>query len=128
MPVIVLLGALLNIILNVVLIPVMGIMGAAVSTICAYALLALIVLLWARKEIGYSINGFFLSKIIIVSILMYLILQMFPINTILDLILVIFTGLLIYSSGVFLIQAFSEEEKKFIITFLKSLKSKISLK
>lgn len=127
MPVIVLLGALLNIILNVVLIPVIGILGAAVSTICAYALLALIILLWARKEIGYSINGFFLSKIIIVSILMYLVLQMFPLNTILDLILVIIIGLFIYSIGVILIQAFSEEEKKFIITFLKSLKSKISL-
>jgi len=40
----------------------MGIMGAAVATISAYFLLALIVLVWAKKEIGYAINGVFYRK------------------------------------------------------------------
>ncbi|NMC60895.1 MAG: flippase [Candidatus Methanofastidiosa archaeon] len=124
-PVIAFLGALVNIILNLILIPQMGIMGAAVSTISAYFLLALIVLVWAKKEIGYSINRVFLSKIIIVSILMGLVLKMFPINTIIDLFVIIIAGLLIYCVGVILIQVFTEEEKKFILIFLKSLKSKI---
>lgn len=124
-PVIAFLGALINIVLNLVLIPQIGIMGAAVSTITAYALLALIVLVWAKKEIGYSINGVFLSKIIIASILMGVVLKMFPINTIIDLFIIIIAGLLIYCICVILIHAFTEEEKKFILIFLKSLKSKI---
>jgi len=59
----------------------------------------------------------FLSKIILASILMGLVLEMLAINTILDLFIVIIVGLLIYCICVLLIRAFSEEEKKFILTF-----------
>lgn len=127
-PVIAFLGALINIILNLVLIPQIGIMGAAVSTTIAYFLLALIILVWAKNEIDYTVNLVFLSKIIIASILMGLALKILPINTIIDLFIVIVVGLLIYCICVILIRAFSEEEKKFILIFLKSLKSKISRK
>lgn len=128
MPLIVLLGAIINIILNLVLIPQMGITGAAISTICAYAVLSIIVLVWAKKEIGYSINGVFLSKIIISAVVMYLVLQMFPVNTILDIFLMVILGLFVYSVCIVLIRAFSKKEKKFIISFLKSFKSKIIFK
>ncbi|KUK74344.1 MAG: Polysaccharide biosynthesis protein [Methanobacterium sp. 42_16] len=127
MPLIVFLGAIINIILNIVLIPQMGIMGAAIATICAYALLALIVLVWAKKEIGYSINGVFLLKIILSTVVMYLLLQIFQVNTILDIVFIIILGLFVYSVCVVLFRAFSEEEEKFILSFLKSFKSKISI-
>jgi O-antigen/teichoic acid export membrane protein len=126
-PLIVFMGAMVNIAFNITLIPLIGIMGAAVSTLISYVLIAFIVIIWAKKEISYSLDKIFLLKIIFSSILMYVLLQMISINTLIDIILVIILGFLIYSVCIISFRAFSEEEKKFILNLFYRLRSKISI-
>ncbi|MBQ8717852.1 MAG: lipopolysaccharide biosynthesis protein [Clostridia bacterium] len=47
-------GAVLNVLLNLILIPAMGAMGAAIATLCAYAALLLIRMINARRYIPFA--------------------------------------------------------------------------
>lgn len=127
MPIIVFLGALINMILNLILIPKIGIMGAAISTIVSYSTLALIVIIWAKKEISYVINHVFLAKIVFASALTYSLIRLFSINSMLDIIFIVISGSLVYLTCLILLRAFSEEEKNFILALFNSFKSRISL-
>ncbi len=89
MPIIVGLSALVNIIINILLIPKIGIMGAAISTVLSYALLSLIVLIWANKSIGYNFDYVFISKTIFSSIIMLVVLEFIPVNNMLTIIIAI---------------------------------------
>lgn len=127
LPIIVFIGALINIILNLILIPTIGIMGAAIATIISYSTLALIVVIWAKKEVGYVIDLVFLSKIIFASILTYSLIQLFPMSSVLDIIFIVIAGSSIYLTCLILLRAFSEKEKNFIWALFSSLKARISI-
>jgi len=125
MPIIVFMGALINITLNLILIPTVGIMGAAIATIVSYSMLALIVVTWAKKEVGYIIDPVFLSKIILASTLTYVLIRLFPINSFIDIIFIVIAGSLLYLTCLVLLRTFSNEEKTFIVVLFNSLKSNI---
>jgi len=63
-------AAAANILLNVMLIPVMGILGAAISTFVSYLLMVIVVFYVSFKYISFKINWSFIAKSIISSVLM----------------------------------------------------------
>ncbi len=122
MPIIVGLSALINIIINIILIPKIGIIGAAISTLVSYALLSMIVLIWAKSSIGYHFDNIFLSKIILSSFLMLLVIELIPVNNIITLIIAILVGTIVYVALTFIFRTFSDDDKKYLLSLISSFK------
>ncbi len=127
MPLIVGISAFTNIILNILLIPIIGIMGAAISTILSYIILSLIVLIWAKKSVDYHFDFIFLFKIVLASILMILVIEFLPINlqSIGNIAITAITGLIIYIISTFVLKTFSNDEKKKLYNLIFKFKGSL---
>lgn len=126
-PLMILLSSIINIILNIILIPKIGINGAAFATLISYLTLAVIVSYWARKEINYSIDIKFLSKVILASILMGIVIYLLVphLSGILQVLLSIPIGAIVYFAILMLLKAFTESEKKLIYNIYEDLKTNL---
>jgi O-antigen/teichoic acid export membrane protein len=120
MPIIVGLSALVNIVINILLIPKIGIIGAAISTVLSYAILSLIVLIWANKSVGYNFDYLFISKIIFSSFLMLIIIEFIPVNDMLTLIIAIIVGTIVYVILTLILKTFSDDFKQYFYDMIKS--------
>lgn len=98
--------------INLALIPQIGIMAAAISTIVSYFILATIVTVWARKAVSYSVDFKFLGKVVGATLVMAFCLRFIPTATIWYVILAIVAGAAIFGLGVFLSKAFSKEDRR----------------
>lgn len=107
-------GAFANICINIVLIPKVGIIGAAISTFICFTLLGIITSFWAKKVIEYTINLKFLSKVVLAALLMGLCINFIKVSSILDIVLTVIAGIAIYGFGLFLTRAFSKQDIKLI--------------
>ncbi|MGA2677237.1 MAG: polysaccharide biosynthesis C-terminal domain-containing protein [Methanobacterium sp.] len=120
------LSSVINILLNIILIPKTGITGAAIATLISYFILAVIVSYWARKEVSYHIDLKFLLKVIIASIIMSIFINILLIilvkSVILKILLSVLMGSIIYFTLLFIFRAFTESEKKFIHSTYNDLK------
>ncbi len=122
MPFIVGLSAFTNIVLNIILIPMIGVLGAAVSTILAYAILSVITLVLAKKSINYNFDFVFLLKSSISSVLMVLIITFIPSNSIMNLSFAILMGTIVYLALIISLRIFSNDEKKVFYNVVSSFK------
>lgn len=64
-------GAVTNIILNLILIPKYGLVGAAIATAIGYLLMAALCLIWLKKEIGFIVDLKHLIKTTIYSLVIF---------------------------------------------------------
>lgn len=120
MPIIVGLSAVVNIIINILLIPKIGIIGAAVSTVASYALLSLIVLIWANKSVGYNFDHVFISKTIFSSFIMLLVIEFIPVTNMFTLIIAILVGTIVYVLSTLVLKTFSDDFKQYIYQMISS--------
>lgn len=115
-------GAIMNVILNVILIPDIGIMGAAISTVASYFIITLILIIWGRRKINYDIDFIFIIKIMVAAVIMTVSLWYIDVNDIIGIILVAFLGLVIYGLSLYFLKVFSQEDKKVIKDAFTGLK------
>ena len=113
-----LIAALLNIVLNIVLIPFFGILAAALTTLLSYSFALLLVYYYSSKDFQFEIDWQFVVKSILASILMSLFIVWFNPLGLLKTILAIIFGVLIYGVIIFLLKCFNKEEIEFIKSFL----------
>ena len=118
-------AALINAGINIVLIPKIGIMGAAISTIVSYFVLSAIGTIWARRVISYKLDFKFLSKVVLSALLMGFCLRFIAIDSALSIILVIIVGGIVFCLGLLLFGAFSREDRRLIKETFASLKSQV---
>jgi O-antigen/teichoic acid export membrane protein len=76
-------GAAINILLNIILIPLLGLVGAALATISSYLLTTIIVSRYARNIIDYGIDLPMFLKPIFASVAMYSVIMMINMENIL---------------------------------------------
>jgi len=127
-PIMTLVSSVVNVVLNIILIPKIGISGAAFATLISYFVLAFIVSYWAKKEINYHIDIKFVFKVILASILMAIIVNyvLGVIGTaILPVLLCVALGTIVYFLILIMSRAFSECEKKLIYGIYHNLKSNL---
>ncbi|WP_321421167.1 polysaccharide biosynthesis C-terminal domain-containing protein [uncultured Methanobacterium sp.] len=110
-------AALLNLGLNIFLIPYIGILGAAISTLIAYFIATLITLVYTTKSFKFNFNPKFILKSTLASIIMSLIIVIINPQGI---IMIIFTTL-ICSAVYFLLLRISGGIKEEEIKLLKSI-------
>jgi O-antigen/teichoic acid export membrane protein len=99
-------GIILNVILNLILIPIMGIMGSAVATLVAYALVAAIMMKMSFVHLKVGTDLLSVGKYLAASVVMYLVLShiMFEFG-IAQIFLKIFIGIVVYFVIILLIDA-----------------------
>jgi len=108
-------SAIINLVLNFSLIPIYGIMGAAVATILSYALSAFLMIYFSTKEFRFYIEIKSILKFFIASIVMALIGFIWNPVTFISLILCIFVCIGLYFILLFLLKAFNYKEIRFLI-------------
>lgn len=110
-------GGIINVILNLVLIPYFGLFGAVFTTIVSYLVVFTILLLWAKSELGMQSHLPGLAKTAISSVAMYIVIQQIRIESLL---LTILTAVLIYFGILYGIGGVSKDDIKSVMNPLKS--------
>jgi O-antigen/teichoic acid export membrane protein len=112
LPLMIGIAAAINAIINVVLIPRIGITGAAISTITSYFLLAAAATAWAKRVVGYTMDFKFLAKVIVATLVMAFCLKLIATDSALSIVLAMLGGAIIFGAGLFLLRAFSKADLK----------------
>ncbi|MDP3624756.1 MAG: oligosaccharide flippase family protein [Methanobacteriaceae archaeon] len=111
--------AILNISINMILIPVLGILAAGITTLLAYFLAFFFTYLASKKCIKFSLEYKFYLKCIFASICMSSIFILFKPESIINIFLLVILGLVLYVSIFVILKGFEKEEMDFIKRLLK---------
>jgi O-antigen/teichoic acid export membrane protein len=101
---------LANLTLNILLIPYFGIITAAITTLISYAILGGTMYYYSRKYIKFEINLNFVIKSILSSIMMASVIYIFNPIGIINILLTIGIGALIYFCLLLLLRGFETKE------------------
>lgn len=113
-PLMIIAAAAISIGLNAALIPYVGLIGAAISRIAAYFVLAVIVVIWAKKTINYDINLKYIGKIVLASLVMVLSVYFLKVEGVLGILLTIIIGLVVFVIMLLILRTFNEQDKRII--------------
>jgi O-antigen/teichoic acid export membrane protein len=115
----VIIGAVVNVILNIILIPIFGITGAAFSTFLCFTGLFITSAISSHRYIKMSLDYVFTFKCIIASVIMGLLIVIIsPIGWVM-LLLTSLLGAALYFILLYLLRAFTETEKEFFLLLLR---------
>lgn len=118
------LAAASNVLINLILIPSIGITGAALSTLVSYFLMAILCVHISLKHFKPDFYFLDIAKSVLSSMGMYFFVSSFAISGILELFEVAGAGTLIYTVIMFLLGGFTDHEISFIKGYL--FRSKVS--
>lgn len=106
-------SALINIALNIVLIQLIGISGAAIATLMTFIFYFVAHSYFCFKEISYEIDFKFISKCIIASITMAFVIWQLNPCTVVNILIAILIAILVYFGVLVLLRGFTKEEYGF---------------
>jgi O-antigen/teichoic acid export membrane protein len=109
--------AIVNFVINLVLIPLMGIIGAAIATAISYLLGFLINTYFATKLFKFDIDWQAIVKIVIASLIMSAIIYLMSPITIIDVAKTTATGVIVYITVLLLLGTFKISEIDFFRSF-----------
>jgi len=113
-------AAVVNLSANIILIPRLGIQGAAISTVIAYSVATVIAVYYSlleQKEINIHFDYISYGKILLSSIIMFILLYFLRQRILANVFFLIAIGVSVYFSFMYLIRGIKKEE----IRFLKSV-------
>ena len=106
-------SALINVVLNIVLVPRIGILGAAIATLVTFTIHLFVVSKLSFKRLSYDIDLKFISKCIIASILVgFVVWEMNPYGAV-NILISIGVAVVVYFGVMVLLKAFTREEVRF---------------
>lgn len=120
-------SAVLNIILNIILIPRLGILGAATATLVAYGVLGIATLIISRRYLKFDLSLPFMLKSAITSAIMVLCIWLFHPASLTGVLISILGGILIYFGVLLMIKGLSKSEINFFLNFARENLRKIFL-
>jgi len=106
-------AAIVNFGLNFIFIPHFGILGAAITTLIAFTLAFSLTLFYSSRYFTFSIDRRFILKSVFASTIMSLIIIRLNATSIIELIIAIIIGILIYAITLFILKGVNKEEIKF---------------
>ena len=107
-------GASINIVLNIVLIPIIGILGAAISTLITFSLKAVISGILSFRAIPFDIDFNFITKSIISAIPMAFVVWKLNPYGVVNILIAIGIAAAIYFGVLTLLRGFTKEEYSFL--------------
>jgi len=114
-------SAVLNILFNLLLIPYLGIIGAAVATLVSYGILGVITVLVSSRYLKFDINIVFMIKSVSASAIMSLIIWWLNPAGIGMIVLAVLLGIIIYLVTLFLLKGISRYEIKLFRTSISGI-------
>jgi O-antigen/teichoic acid export membrane protein len=114
-----LVAAGLNIGLNILVVPRIGILGAAITTLIAYSLALALVTYYSLKEFKFRIDWRFIIKSLVASAVMSVVVWLMAPQGNLDTLLTVVIGVIIYGVVLLLLRGFSKEEMRFFRGLLR---------
>ena len=103
-----------NICLNIILIPVIGILGAALATFISYLVMFLFCIVVTRRFFRFSVDFLSFIKMLISALVMYLVVLIIAPSTVLELGMSILAGAGVYLILLFISRVFNEKEIRLI--------------
>jgi len=119
-------AAILNVLINLLLIPLVGIVGAALSTLLSYFFMAALCTHISLKYFKHNFYSHDIAKSIMSSVAMYFFVSHFEILTILELFEVAGMGVLVYLFMMFLLGGFRDHELSLIKKYLFEVKNSLA--
>ncbi len=125
---ILLLGAAINLILNLWLVPIYGIEAAAWTTLFSFLLIAILAYYFAPNYCKTKMKFVYMLKSFIASLLMYFAISLFNLQYVrwYGVLAVVALGALVYLFFVWLLRVFDKKEQQFIFSLLAAITSKFS--
>jgi O-antigen/teichoic acid export membrane protein len=111
-------AAILNVLINLLLIPSVGIFGAAFSTLLSYFFMAILCTHISLKHFKHDFFPHDIAKCILSSVAMYFFISHFDILSIYRLFAVVGIGILVYLFTMFMLGGFSDKELSFLKKYL----------
>lgn len=106
--------ASINMIMNIILVPIIGIIGAAIATLITFMVHLFVVGTISFKRISYDIDFKFILKSIISSLIMaFVVWNLNPIGAV-NILIAILIAAVIYFGVLILLRGFTKEEYKFL--------------
>lgn len=106
--------AAINLGLNIIFIPRWGVIGAAITTLIAYAIATIIICYKSRQYMKFDIKLGFIIKCIVASGIMSFCIWVFNPSEIIGILISVGGGTIIYFSLLFLLKGFEKEELRII--------------
>jgi len=103
-------SAALNIALNLLLIPKLGIVGAAVATLIAFASLGILTIVISFRHFKFDLGYFFIIKSILASAVMSTAIWLFKPSGVTEVIIAILLGIIIYFAMILVLKGFNKRE------------------
>jgi O-antigen/teichoic acid export membrane protein len=113
-------AAVLNLGLNILFVPYFGILGAASITLIAYGTAFILTLVYTAKFFDFDFDFDFIVKIIIASILMSIIISLMNPSGILNVLITVVIGAVVYMGLLIILKGIKKEEFKFFKNMLRN--------
>lgn len=112
-------AALVNLILNIILVPIIGILGAAISTFITFFIYAVVIGFLSYRELSFEIDFKFISKSIIASIPMALVVWKLNPYGAVSISIAVGIAIGVYFGVLILLRGFTKKEYEFLKDMLK---------
>jgi O-antigen/teichoic acid export membrane protein len=113
------LAAMTSVIMNVVLVPRVGILGAALSNCASYLVLAATALVLSRRDLHYSFNALFFGKVVAATVVMVVCMNVLKMNnTLTGTMIKVAAGGAAFVASLLLLRAFSVQDRQLVIQML----------
>ena len=112
-------AAIVNVVLNILLVPLIGTLGAAISTLISFFVLSLLMYHFSRTEIKFDLGLDFILKSVFASFLMSLLIFRYYPTGIINVVISIGFAIAVYFGLLFLLKGFSKDELKFLKSLFK---------
>ena len=107
-------SATINMVMNLILVPMIGISGAAVATLITFAIHSLILGFISFKRLSFDLNLTFIAKSVLSSAIMgFMILEMNPFGAV-NILISVVVGAVVYFGVLLLLKGFTKEEYVFV--------------
>ena len=106
-------AAALNLVLNILLVPAMGILGAAVSTLVAYALASGVIVYFSLRQLTFGIEWHSIAKSLAASAVMSAVVWLIAPAQTLTVVLAVVAGVVVYAAVLLMLKGFNREELAF---------------
>jgi O-antigen/teichoic acid export membrane protein len=112
-------SASINVVMNIILVPLMGIVGAAIATLVTFAVHLFVISVISFKRVSYDIDLKFIAKSLTSSVIMaFVVWKLNPIGAV-SILISIGAGAVVYFGILIILKGFAKEEYRFLRSVIK---------
>jgi O-antigen/teichoic acid export membrane protein len=113
-PLIILGSTAISIGLNYALIPHYGILGAAISKVVSFFVLAIVMVIWTKRLLSYSFNLRYTARIVIAALVMTVCVYFLRVDSAGGIVIAIVVGVVIFAGVLLLLRSFNDQDRRLI--------------